>query len=98
MCVCVHALDIKSVINFFFFNVRRALLESHKKALLDKLAETDDPPLVFHLVCTILFQEASQTIIVVPGRFVSNIMNFLKPRLINTVYAQLQNYHSKFII
>lgn len=72
----------------------KALLESHKKALLDKLAETDDPPLVFHLVCTILFQEASQTIIVVPGRFVSNIMNFLKPRLINTVYAQLQNYHS----
>lgn len=75
----------------YFF---RALLESHKQALLNKLEETDDPPLVLHLASLILFQNVTQNMVNASGRFVTNILGVLEKRLPAEDYQPVHQYHS----
>lgn len=84
------------ILKTILFLLNRALLESHKQALLNKLGETDDPPLVLHLASLILFQNVTQNMVSASGRFVANILNILEKRLPAEDYQPFQHYHSKF--
>ncbi len=72
----------------------RILLESHKQALVEKLKETEDPPLVLHLASLILFQTVSQSMLNASGRFVSNILQWLEKRLPGEGFETLRHYQS----
>ncbi|XP_065225139.1 E3 UFM1-protein ligase 1 homolog isoform X2 [Planococcus citri] len=75
----------------------KTLLESHRQALIEKLKETEDPPLVLHLVLLILFQNITQNILNASGRFVSNILSLLGERIDENNFAVLQQYHGNVL-
>lgn len=93
--VSFYCLPLIHLLKIFLPLLNRALLESHKQALLNKLEETDDPPLVLHLASLILFQNVTQNIVNASGRFVAIILNILEKRLPAEDYQLLQQYHSK---
>lgn len=75
------------------FFVFRTLLESHRQALLEKLKETEDPPLVLHLASLVLFQNVTQNILNASGRFVSNILSLLDGRMDKEKLSVILHYH-----
>ncbi|KAK7605267.1 hypothetical protein V9T40_007125 [Parthenolecanium corni] len=90
--------DVLSVLNIMMKKMdkkkEKALLESHKQALLNKLEETDDPPLVLHLASLILFQNVTQNMVNASGRFVTNILGVLEKRLPAEDYQPVHQYHT----
>uniref|UniRef100_A0A1B6D5T8 E3 UFM1-protein ligase 1 homolog n=1 Tax=Clastoptera arizonana TaxID=38151 RepID=A0A1B6D5T8_9HEMI len=71
----------------------RPQLLAHRQALLQQLESTDDPALVLHVTCLILFQACTQTMIQASGRFVSVILQYLAPQLSIEINQSLKDYH-----
>lgn len=50
---------------------------THKQGLLDQLFKCNDPSLVLHLACLVIFTIATGNMLHASGKFVSSIMDFL---------------------
>lgn len=55
----------------------RQIIFTHKQGLLDQLYKCNDPSLVLHLACLVIFTIATQNMLHASGKFVSSIMDFL---------------------
>lgn len=85
-------LDLK-VASFFY----RLQLIEQKQQLIDQINVAEDPALVLHLACLIIFQEITQTMLHASGRFVSTILSHLQPSLSTDTFNVLQRYHGNKI-
>ncbi|KAJ8682576.1 hypothetical protein QAD02_018368 [Eretmocerus hayati] len=73
----------------------RSIIVGHREALLEQLNTSQDPALVLHLTCAILFIAATQNALHMSGRHVSTIMSFLYPYLEQSACSVLSKYHVK---
>lgn len=61
----------------FIPNSCRQITLTHKQGLLDQLFKCNDPSLVLHLACLVIFTIATGNTLHASGKFVSSIMDFL---------------------
>lgn len=73
----------------------RQLIHQHKEKLLQQLQETVEPALVLHLASLILFTTVTGCIIHASGKFVAQILAFIRPNLSNEQNEQLMQYHGE---
>lgn len=59
----------------------RPFILGHREALLEELNGTQDPALALHLVTSILFTAATQSVLHMSGRHVSTVLSFLQTQL-----------------
>lgn len=71
----------------------RTLVLCHKHALLEQLANCNDPALTLHLTVLIIFTIVTQSMLNASGKFVSSILQFLQPSLNQEQSDLLRNYH-----
>ncbi|XP_053949430.1 E3 UFM1-protein ligase 1 homolog [Anastrepha ludens] len=71
----------------------RQLIVQHKEKLIQQLQETTEPALVLHLVSLILFTTVTGCILHASGKFVAQILAFIRPSLSNEQNEQLMQYH-----
>uniref|UniRef100_A0A0A1X755 E3 UFM1-protein ligase 1 homolog n=1 Tax=Zeugodacus cucurbitae TaxID=28588 RepID=A0A0A1X755_ZEUCU len=71
----------------------RQLILQHKEKLLQQLQETVEPALVLHLAALILFTTVTGCIIHASGKFVAQILAYIRPHLSNEQNEQLMQYH-----
>lgn len=71
----------------------RLIVTQHKEKLCQQLQETNDPALILHLVVLILFTNTTGNIIHASGRFVSQLLMFLKSYLNDTQNTLLKDFH-----
>ncbi|XP_017466848.1 PREDICTED: E3 UFM1-protein ligase 1 homolog isoform X1 [Rhagoletis zephyria] len=71
----------------------RQLILQHREKLLQQLQETVEPALVLHLVSLILFTTVTGCILHASGKFVAQILAFVRPSLSNEQNEQLMQYH-----
>ncbi|ALC46915.1 CG1104 [Drosophila busckii] len=71
----------------------RLLILDHKDKLLQQLQECNEPALVLHLAALILFTTITGCILHASGKFVSSILQHLRPTLNETQNALLVRYH-----
>lgn len=71
----------------------RPFILGHKEALLEKLNATQDPALALHLVTSILFIAATQSVLHMSGRHVSTVLSFLQKQLQLSTMEILFKYH-----
>lgn len=77
----------------------RLLISQHKEKLLEQLQQCHEPALILHLSVLIIFTHVTNSILHASGKFVAQILQFLKPSLNAEDYQILSNYHGKnFII
>lgn len=50
---------------------------THKQGLLDQLYKCNEPALVLHMACLVIFTIATGTMLHASGKFVSSILDFL---------------------
>lgn len=50
---------------------------THKQGLLDQLYKCNEPALVLHIACLVIFTIATGTMLHASGKFVSSILDFL---------------------
>lgn len=60
--------------NFLAF---RQFILTHKQGLLDQLYKCNDPSLVLHLACLVIFTIVTGNMLHASGKFVSSIMEYL---------------------
>lgn len=65
---------------------------------MEKLKETENPPLVLHLATLILFQNVTQNMLNASGRFVSNILSLINGRIAEEDYSILQQYYGQLTV
>lgn len=75
----------------------RQLILQHKQKLLQQLQETVEPALVLHLASLILFTTVTSCIIHASGKFVAQILAFIRPHLSNEQNEQLMQYHGELM-
>lgn len=75
----------------------RQLILQHKQKLLQQLQETVEPALVLHLASLILFTTVTGCIIHASGKFVAQILAFIRPHLSNEQNEQLMQYHGELM-
>ncbi|KZC13840.1 PREDICTED: E3 UFM1-protein ligase 1 homolog [Dufourea novaeangliae] len=71
----------------------RPFILGHREALLEELNTTQDPALALHLVTSILFIAATQSVLYMSGRHVSTVLSFLQTHLQSSTMAVLSKYH-----
>ncbi|XP_076670107.1 UFM1 specific ligase 1 [Andrena cerasifolii] len=71
----------------------KPFVSGHREALLEELNATQDPALALHLVASILFIAATQSVLYMSGRHVSTVLSFLQPHLQPSTVAVLSKYH-----
>ena len=71
----------------------KPFVSGHREALLEELNATQDPALALHLVTSILFIAATQSVLYMSGRHVSTVLSFLQPHLQPSTVAVLSKYH-----
>lgn len=77
----------------------KPFVSGHREALLEELNATQDPALALHLVTSILFIAATQSVLYMSGRHVSTVLSFLQPHLQPSTVAVLSKYHgTKYLI
>lgn len=67
--------------SLILFACCRQLLSGHRASLCAKIGECRDPALCLHLALLIIFQTMTQQIVHASGRFVPQLLQFLKPDL-----------------
>ncbi|XP_058808756.1 E3 UFM1-protein ligase 1 homolog isoform X2 [Phymastichus coffea] len=72
----------------------KAIIVGHREALLEQLFNTQDPALALHLTTAILFTAATENILYMSGRHVSNIVTFLQLYLQQSASEAVSKYHS----
>lgn len=73
----------------------RALIVSHKEKLMQQLSECREPALLLHLAALILFTTITGCILHASGKFVSTILQHIRPTLNESQNALLLRYHGK---
>lgn len=71
----------------------RPFILGHREALLEELNGTQDPALALHLVTSILFTAATQSVLHMSGRHVSTVLSFLQTQLQLSTMKILFKYH-----
>ncbi|XP_043593516.1 E3 UFM1-protein ligase 1 homolog [Bombus pyrosoma] len=71
----------------------RPFILGHKEALLEELNATQDPALALHLVTSILFTAATQSVLHMSGRHVATVLSFLQKQLQLSTMEILFKYH-----
>lgn len=71
----------------------RPFILGHREALLEELNGTQDPALALHLVTSILFTAATQSVLHMSGRHVSTVLSFLQTQLQLPTMKILFKYH-----
>ncbi|TDG39652.1 hypothetical protein AWZ03_013925 [Drosophila navojoa] len=71
----------------------RALIVSHKEKLMQQLSECREPALLLHLAVLILFTTITGCILHASGKFVSTILQHIRPTLSEAQNALLLRYH-----
>ncbi|XP_017874054.1 PREDICTED: E3 UFM1-protein ligase 1 homolog [Drosophila arizonae] len=71
----------------------RALIVSHKEKLMQQLSECREPALLLHLAALILFTTITGCILHASGKFVSTILQHIRPTLNESQNALLLRYH-----
>lgn len=72
----------------------RQALFLHRQALVEQLKETEDPALVLHLTCVLLFQASANCMLHAPGRCVPQIIGTLTGRIPTEKQQLLSAYQS----
>jgi len=81
------------IIDFCLYFIREHL-QNNRQLLLKSLSEIeDDAAQVLLISSQILFQSITQTMIKVPGKFVSILLGFLQKHLSEQDFTVLQSYH-----
>ncbi|XP_028997277.1 E3 UFM1-protein ligase 1 [Betta splendens] len=75
---------------------RQALFQ-HRLALTEQLKEAEDPALVLHLTCVLLFQASTHCMLHAPGRCVPQIIGTLTGR-IATEHQQLLSVYESLVV
>lgn len=73
----------------------RPLLFGHRAGLLEQLQLAEDPSAVLLLAALIIFEIITQTMLHASGRFVSQILEFIRTGLSNEDYMELQHFYGK---
>lgn len=72
----------------------KQIILTHKQGLLDQLFKSNDPSLVLHLACLVIFTIATGNMLHASGKFVSSILEFLGVEFINeNDKMQLSKFH-----
>jgi E3 UFM1-protein ligase 1 len=72
----------------------KQIILTHKQGLLDQLFKTNDPSLVLHLACLIIFTIVTSNMLHASGKFVSTILDFFSTEFINeNDKIQLAKFH-----
>ncbi|XP_017883962.1 E3 UFM1-protein ligase 1 homolog [Ceratina calcarata] len=71
----------------------RPFILGHREALLEELNSTQDPALALHLVTSILFSTATQSVLHMSGRHVSMVLSFLRTQVQAPTMETLSKYH-----
>lgn len=71
----------------------RPFILGHREALLEELNSTQDPALALHLVTSILFSTATQSVLHMSGRHVSMVLSFLRTHVQTSTMETLSKYH-----
>lgn len=67
----------------------KVLLSENRNNLIHQLGETSDSALLLHLAVSLLFQEQTRSALHFGGKFVPNVIAFLKPNLDAETYDVL---------
>lgn len=67
-------IDLSNCISFFIY---RQIILTHKQGLLDQLYKSNEPSLVLHVACLVIFTIATGNMLHASGKFVSTILDFL---------------------
>ena len=94
---------MKILEDFYFINFssvfHRQIILTHKHGLLDQLYKCNDPSLVLHLACLVIFTIATGTMLHASGKFVSSIMDFLAiEHLSEEDHRQLVKFHELVLL
>lgn len=73
----------------------RLVIVHHKEKLLEQLLQCREPSLILHLSVLIIFTLVTGTIVHASGKFVANILQFIKPSLNAENNLTLSKYHGK---
>ncbi|XP_055377674.1 E3 UFM1-protein ligase 1 homolog [Condylostylus longicornis] len=71
----------------------RLLMHQHKEKLIEQIKDTEDPALILHLSTLILFSTVTGCILHASGRFVSQILSFLKPNFNDEQNKNFMEFH-----
>lgn len=72
----------------------KQIILTHKQGLLDQLFKTNDPSLVLHLACLVIFTIVTGNMLHASGKFVSTILDFFSTEFINeSDKMQLSKFH-----
>ncbi|XP_077427198.1 E3 UFM1-protein ligase 1 isoform X2 [Vanacampus margaritifer] len=66
----------------------------HRQTLSEQLQDTEDPALVLHLACVLLFQDSTHCILHAPGRCVPHVIGTLTGRIPAEKQQLLSSYQS----
>ena len=69
----------------------RIVISEHRQSLIQQLNESTDPALTLHLAVLLQFQANHNQIIHASGKFVPQLISFLRPTLDSNVFALLHN-------
>lgn len=77
----------------------KQIILTHKQGLLDQLYKCNDPSLVLHLACLVIFTIATGNMLHASGKFVGSIMDFLAiGSLSNDDHRQLVKFHELVLL
>ena len=77
----------------------RQIILTHKQGLLDQLYKCNDPSLVLHLACLVIFTIATGSMLHASGKFVSSILDFLAlGNLSEEDHMQLLKFHEQVLL
>lgn len=71
------------------------MLLNHRSGLVDQLSVSLDAALTLHLACLVLFQAVTGHLLHASGKFVPQIISFLKPHLSFDFFNLLHEYQGK---
>lgn len=69
----------------------RIVISEHRQSLIQQLNESSDAALTLHLSVLLLFQTNQNEIIHASGKFVPQLINFLRPGLDSNAFSLLYN-------
>jgi len=75
----------------------RQLLFNHRQALADQLERETEAAMALHLVCVILFQYHTNTLLHAPGRCVPQIITYLQNNITVAEFKMLNDYQKLIV-
>lgn len=67
----------------------RQLIFSHRQSLLRSLKEEQDPAMALHIILVLLFQQKTNCILHIPGKFIPTLISFLSDHVPSKEHMKL---------